>query len=119
MSDGPPPITWAIKRLPPIPYLTPSPEGSTKPDFSLPPSKFLCPRQEMINHLVAVPRDDVTVETNLFKKIKNRFLNADSGVQLDDTGAAVQDTSSHRRGPAAGPFLFCNEVLQFTFHQGD
>lgn len=55
-------------------------------------------------------------------KAKNCFLNADSGVQLDDTGAAFQDTSAlrvvtqHHRGPTQSPFLFYNEVLQFTFH---
>lgn len=79
----------------------------------------------MINHLITVPGDNVTIKTKashrprLFKA-KSCFLNADSGVQLD--GSAFKNTSllhvvtQHRRGLTRRPFLFYNEVLQFTFH---
>lgn len=82
MSDGPPPITWAI-----IPFSSTQGVALRRavPAFLL--------QREMINHLITIPRDNMTIKTKashrlgLFKA-KNRFLNADSRVQLGDTGVA-------------------------------
>lgn len=80
MSDGPPPITWAI-----IPFSSTQGVALCRavPAFG---EQFL--QQEMINHLITIPRDNMTIKTKASRRLwlfkaKNGFLSADSRLQLD------------------------------------